>query len=261
MSNGYIIPFWPSERLGPETRAIYETLLAASVTSFRACSGPGPNLRVLDVEDSLSQLTRERIRPLCLVWPGWALGNIPWERNCFNKLLTLANSPFEETALLDADLLWTGDAGDVFDEVPARDPPSQIAGVISENYRRGDGVCACVTVCRDREAVRAAMALRGQLRLPNSDEAAYNLAERRGLITRQRLAPAWAFDGRALLGPGPGQFHNWKDRATCTGFVQWEWSVDGVPIRSFHISGIKQRALGSPRVLQYLEHCAAIVRP
>lgn len=254
-TRGYIIPFWPSERFGQHTAAIYETLLAASVATFRACSGPRPDLLVLDVECALSAPCREKIQPLCRIWSGWELDKtIPWERNCFNKLLTLASSPFEETALLDADLIWTASAGDVWAGVV-----SQIAGVFCENYQKGSGVCACVTVCRDREAAREAIALRPELRRPNSDEAAWDLAVKRGLVSRQLLDPRWGFDGRALLGPGPGPFHNWEHRATCTGFGQW--AVDGVPICSFHLSGIKHRAFRSPRLAQYLEHCEAIVRP
>jgi hypothetical protein len=254
-THGYIIPFWPSGRLGPDTAAIYETLLAASVLSFRACSGAEPDLLVVDVEGSLSHPTREAIKPLCRIWSGWELGTaIPWERNCFNKLLALANSPFRETALLDADLIWAAGAGDVWAGVA-----SQIAGVFCENYHRGARICACLTVCRDREAPRAAMALRRELYRPNSDEAAWGLAVERELVSRQMLAARWAFDGRALLGPGPGPFHNWERRATYTGFG--EWLVDGAHIRSFHLSGIKHRALCDPRVAQYLERCAEVVRP
>lgn len=258
-TRGYIIPFWPSEQCGPGTVQIYETLLAASVASFRACSGPGPDLLVLDIEGSLSEPTREAIRPLCRIWSGRNMGpGIPWERNCYNKLLALAGSPYGETCLMDADLIWTGDAGDVFDQDTAK-PQAQIAGVHCPQYHRGHGCCACLTICRDHEAAHAAIALRADLEHPDNDEDAFDLAEERGLITRARLPPKWAFDGRALVGRGPGPFHDWKNPA------KWEhrtwpyadvWTVDGNPIRSFHVSGIKRPILRNKRIAAYLDACA-----
>jgi hypothetical protein len=200
------------------------------------------------------------------LWWGSDLGpdggpRIPWERNCFNKLLCLANSPFDETALLDADLLWTAHALDIWDGITA-----DVAGVDCPQYRTREsdipGICACITLSRDREAIRRVMALRNDLQRPNHDEDAYDLAEKRGLITRQRLPPEWAFDGRAMLGIGQaGPFHRWRDPACWPEkYPLAGWSVDGVPIRSFHLSGIKERALRDPRLMTYLKTCAAIVR-
>ena len=260
-TQGYMIPIWRSNRIGPRTAEIYEGLLVASVLSFRASSGPGPDLLVVDIDCGLSGKTRNAIQPHARIWSGWELGKgLTWEQNCYNKLLCLAASPFDETALLDADLIWTGSAVNVWAGITA-----QIAGVHSPLYHRGKGCCACLTLCLDREAARAAISLRPDLHggSEDSDEDAYDLAEERGLITRARLSPEWAFDGRALYWRGPGTQHDWDHPA------RWDrtsgtWTVDGRMVRSFHVSGIKERFLKDPRARDYLASCVGrigIVRP
>jgi len=268
-TRGYMVPFWPSDRMGTDTVSTYEKMLVASVASFRACSGYDVDLLVVDCLGTLSAPTRQKLlRLMARIWTGKVLAeespltlagaDIPWEGGCcFNKLLCELHSPFDRTALFDADLIWTGPAIEVFDATWTAD----VAGVLCPNYSRHGssepGSCACLTVS-SREAILRIMTTRERVVNRNSDEQLIDCAVAEGLVTRDNLPPEWAFDGRALFGTGPGPFHNWNLLANWSRGQRWPgfpaglWTVDGVAIRAFHISGIVRRAFKDPRVLEYL---------
>lgn len=268
-SRGFMLPFWPSERMGADTQRIYEFMAIQAAVSFRACSGPEPDLAVVDCRAALSAGARAHLGKVARIVTGEKLGHdIPWEAACFSKLLCLANSPWAETCLFDADQFWTGTAVDVFDSDEPRG--ADVAGVLCENYSSTGGgtakpgVCASVTISRSPDAIRSAMTARPRATQPNADECILDRAVLEGLITRSHLPREWSFDGLALFGHGPGPFHNWRHRAIweCSagwsGFPMGRWLVDGAPpVRCFHASGNVREVFGDRVVLGYLDRCAS----
>jgi hypothetical protein len=263
-SRGFIVPLWPATRSGTDD-ALYLDLLRWSVVTFRSCN-PDADLIVLDIAEIMPAELRADLEQFARVWTGKNYGDaIPWEENCFNKNLVAAFSPFDETAIIDADLIWVGSADGLFEAVGADD----YAGVFCSQYRAkgggGYGVCACVTVCKSREKAKAVLAVRPRAAKPNSDETLLDLAESEGLITRTSLPPEWAWDGRALFGGGPGPFHKWKNPAKWENTRAGGWTVDGLPIRAFHVSGVKRKALADRRLALWVSLCEGralqIVRP
>jgi hypothetical protein len=233
------------------------------VWSFRA-NNPHLDLLVVDVPGTLPPKVRCQIRPHARIWTGRDLGTgIPWDQTCVDKLRILNHSPFAQTAMFDADVLWVGSAAGIFDGVTA-----DFAGVSCPRYRQGQGsragYCAGVEVCTNRFAAARATLCHRRTRNPQSEEAALALAADDGYITRQLLPPEWGFEGRAWWNPGPGAMHDWQHPAVLLpsrGLHLWRWAVDGTEIRAFHFTGNKDKYLTDPRVRSYLGACReAIVR-
>jgi hypothetical protein len=267
-SRGFMLPFWPSERMGADTQRIYEFMAMQAAVSFRACSGPEPDLAVVDCRAALSAGARAHLGKVARIVTGGELGrDIPWEAACFSKLLCLANSPWAETCLFDADQFWAGTAVDVFNSDEPRGG-ADVGGVLCENYSSTGGgtskpgVCASVTISRSPDAIRSAMTARARATQPNADECILDRAVLEGLITRSHLPREWSFDGLALFGPGPGPFHNWKRTAIyddSAPLAPGRWIVDGVPVRAFHASGNVREVFKDRVVISYLDRCADVV--
>ncbi len=244
----------------PDTAAFWRGMVADVLRAWRA-HHPHDRLMFLDLDDQFSAL---EWRHLCDmgIEPGkpWycpQVLNKEWTRTYIDKARVLQLSPFDETCLFDLDMLFVANVSRVFDIVA----PGAMGVLGYPFYKAMRNRINCgLWVVRDKSVWPAYWDAYEQTRgqHPGHDEHALDLAIDRRTIQVTKISPTYGMDPFCwLMRDGlRRQGRGWTDvsalhvpgDAKCgnPACLLEPWTMGDKVIRAIHMSGARQRIVGSP---------------
>lgn len=248
----------------PDTAAFWRGMVADVLRAWRV-HHPDDRLVFLDLDHQFSLLESQHLCSLGIenghLWYPEPDDPI-WTRTYIDKARVLMDAPFDEVCLFDLDMLFVGNISRVFDVVA----PGAM-GVLSYPFYKAmrNRINCGLWVVRDKSVWPAYWDAYEQTRgqHPGHDEHALDLAIDRRSIQVTKLSPTYGMDpfcwlmreglrrqGRGwcdittLRPPGDAQCGN-PDR------LLEPWTMGDKVVRAIHMSGARQRIVGSPLWVQY----------